>query len=165
MVCQAKNLDAPDDKLTFEHGHVQLVSLTGVTFGRAVFSPGWRWSSDVKPAAGTGSCQMAHTGVVIAGRFHVHMDDGTELDLGPGDAHVVSPGHDAWVVGDEDCVIIDVAPTAPYIERPAETPRIRLGRAVSLSRASNPRRNRVDPRPMRQRQLANRCGAEPVRGY
>jgi hypothetical protein len=36
------------------------------------------------------------------------MDDGSELEFGPGDAHVVSPGHDAWVVGDEPCVIIDI---------------------------------------------------------
>jgi len=46
----------------------------------------------------------------VSGRFHVRMDDGRELDLGPGDAHVVSAGHDAWVVGDEDCVILDFAP-------------------------------------------------------
>jgi hypothetical protein len=110
MVCQAKNLDAPDDKLTFDHGQIHLVNLPGMTFGRAIFGPGWRWSSDVQPAVSTDSCQRAHAGVVIAGRFHVRMDDGTELDLGPGDAHVVSPGHDAWVVGDEVCIIIDVAP-------------------------------------------------------
>lgn len=107
MTCEAKNLDAPDDKRSFEHGLIHLVDLPGVTFARAVFSPGWRWSTDAKPLAGTDSCQVAHTAVVVAGRFHVRMDDGTELELGPGDAHVVSPGHDAWVVGDEECVIID----------------------------------------------------------
>jgi hypothetical protein len=39
------------------------------------------------------------------------MSDGRELDLGPGDAHLVGPGHDAWVVGDEPCVTIDFIPT------------------------------------------------------
>lgn len=112
MVCEAKNLDTPDDKRNFEHGQIQLVNLPGITFGRAVLSPSWRWSTDVKPAAGTASCQLAHTAYVVSGRFHVRMDDGAELDLGPGDAHVVSPGHDAWVVGDEECVIIDFIPTA-----------------------------------------------------
>lgn len=111
MTCVAKNLDIPDDKINFEHGQVQLVNLPGATFARAVFSPGWRWSSDVKPRAGTDSCQMPHTSVVISGRFHVRMDDGTELELGPGDAHVVGPGHDAWVVGDTECVIVDFIPT------------------------------------------------------
>jgi hypothetical protein len=110
MVCEAKNLDSPDDKRNFDHGQVQLVHLTGVSIGRAVLNPGWKWSTDVKPSAGTDSCQMPHTAVVLSGQFHVRMDDGTELELGPGDAHVVSPGHDAWVVGDEECVIIDLIP-------------------------------------------------------
>jgi hypothetical protein len=38
------------------------------------------------------------------------MSDGRELELGPGDAHLVGPGHDAWVVGDEPCVTIDFIP-------------------------------------------------------
>lgn len=32
-------------------------------------------------------------------------------ELGPGDAHVVSPGHDAWVVGEEPFVAVDFATT------------------------------------------------------
>lgn len=36
--------------------------------------------------------------------------DGTEVDLGPGDAFEVGPGHDAWVKGDEVCVALDVTP-------------------------------------------------------
>ncbi|HEV2362132.1 MAG TPA: cupin domain-containing protein [Acidimicrobiales bacterium] len=110
MICEAKNFDTPDDKRNFEHGQLQLVELPGVTFGRAIFGPGWRWSTDVKPMAGTDSCQIPHSGVVVAGRFRVRMDDGTELELGPGDAHVVSPGHDAWVVGEDECVILDFIP-------------------------------------------------------
>jgi hypothetical protein len=38
------------------------------------------------------------------------MEDGTEMDLGPGDAHEVSPGHDAWVIGEQPCVIVDFLP-------------------------------------------------------
>ena len=37
------------------------------------------------------------------------MDDGREYEFGPGDAHVVSAGHDAWVEGDEPCVALDLA--------------------------------------------------------
>ena len=107
MELSAKNLETPDDKHSFEHGTVDVVNLAGATIARATFRPGWRWSTDVKPLVGTASCQAPHTGVVLSGRFQVRMDDGAELVLGPGDAHVVPPGHDAWVVGDEECTILD----------------------------------------------------------
>jgi mannose-6-phosphate isomerase-like protein (cupin superfamily) len=111
MTLEARNLDTPDDKRTFEHGALGIVNLPGVAIARGVLEPGWKWSVDIKPMAGTDSCQIAHHGVVLSGRFHVRMDDGQEIELGPGDAHVVSPGHDAWVVGDEPCTVIDFAAT------------------------------------------------------
>ena len=107
MICVAKNLDTPDDRRAFDHGDVTSVSLDAATIARARFAPGFRWSTDVGPSAGTESCQGHHVAYVVSGRFHVRMDDGTELELGPGDGHEVSPGHDAWVVGDEPCVIVD----------------------------------------------------------
>jgi hypothetical protein len=112
MTLEARNIDT-GTKRTFEHGDMHMVVLAGTTIVRAVFNPGWRWSTDIKPQAGTESCQVAHAGIVLSGRLTVRMDDGTELEAGPGDAHVVSPGHDAWVVGDEPCVLIDVTPAAP----------------------------------------------------
>jgi quercetin dioxygenase-like cupin family protein len=57
------------------------------------------------------SCQAGHTGYVVSGRMHLRMDDGTEREIGPGDAVRIEPGHDAWVVGNENCVMIDF--TAP----------------------------------------------------
>jgi hypothetical protein len=39
-----------------------------------------------------------------SGTMHVVHEDGTELDLGPGNAYEILPGHDAWVVGPENCV-------------------------------------------------------------
>ncbi len=94
-----------------DHGELEVVNLPGATFARAVFQPGWRWSTDVAPVLGTRSCQVAHSSYIISGRFHVRTDDGRECDFGPGDAHVVAPGHDAWVVGDEPCVAIDFTAT------------------------------------------------------
>jgi hypothetical protein len=108
---EAKNVATPDDKKTFEHGEVSLVNLAGFTIGRADLRPGWRWSADVKPLVGTESCQATHTSYVVSGRLHVVMSDGREADLGPGDAHLVGPGHDAWVIGDGPCVTIDFIPT------------------------------------------------------
>ena len=118
-----KNLDTPDDKRSFEHGDVRMVHIAGAIIARADFNPGWRWSTDVKPVVGTGSCQGSHTSYVVSGRLHVRMDDGRECELGPGDAHVVGPGHDAWVVGDEPCVTVDFikpedpAPTGARVAR------------------------------------------------
>lgn len=37
----------------------------------------------------------------------VRADAGTEVSYGPGDVFVMAPGHDAWVDGDETCVIFD----------------------------------------------------------
>lgn len=108
MTLTAKNLGTPDHKYGLEHGEMQVVTVAGATIARAEFRPGWRWSTDVKPTMGTQSCQAAHTGLVLSGRLGVRMDDGTEAEFGPGDAHVVGPGHDAWVIGNESCVLIDV---------------------------------------------------------
>lgn len=58
----------------------------------------------LKPVVGTDSCQARHVGVVQSGRLAVRHDDGTEAELGPGEAYVIEPGHEAWVVGDEPAV-------------------------------------------------------------
>ena len=39
-----------------------------------------------------------------AGTMHVVHDDATEQEIRPGQAYVIDPGHDAWVVGDEAVV-------------------------------------------------------------
>jgi hypothetical protein len=33
--------------------------------------------------------------------MHVVHEDGTELEIGAGQAYVIEPGHDAWVIGDQ----------------------------------------------------------------
>ena len=119
MTIQSKNLDKPDEIRNFAHGELGVVTVAGVVVGRAVFQPGWRWSTDVKPIVGTESCEAAHTGYIVSGCMHVVMDDGAEGDLGPGDAFIISPGHDAWIVGDEPCVALDWSAAASYA-KPAE---------------------------------------------
>jgi hypothetical protein len=57
---------------------------------------GWRWSECIKPIVGGESCQAPHLGYMVSGRLHVASDDGTEIDLGPGDVYRLEPGHDAW---------------------------------------------------------------------
>jgi quercetin dioxygenase-like cupin family protein len=106
---EAKSLDSPEETRPFADGkgQVDLVHLTGLDVGRGTFEPGWRWSENVRPLAGTESCQVEHTGYVLSGRMTVRMDDGTEVTVVPGDAFHMPPGHDAWTEGDEACVLLD----------------------------------------------------------
>jgi quercetin dioxygenase-like cupin family protein len=104
---KAKSMDSPDETRTFENGKMDIVNIDEVTAGRVTLEPGWRWSEAVKPIAGTDSCQVQHTGYVVSGRMRVVMDDGSEQEIGPGDVYVIPPGHDAWVVGEENYVGVD----------------------------------------------------------
>jgi len=104
---QVKNFNTPDQRLTPPKGVVDIVTFGDMAVGRVVYQPGWRWSQDMKSIAGTESCQTPHFGMVVSGRLHVKMDDGTEQDVGPGGIAIVAPGHDAWVVGDEPVVYVD----------------------------------------------------------
>jgi len=111
-----KSLDTPDETRSFKGGtgHLDLVTTDRGPVGRATFLPGWRWSDHVKPIAGTDSCQAAHLGYFVSGRMVVVMDDGESVEYGPGDFAVMAPGHDAWIVGDEPCVVVDWQGFADY---------------------------------------------------
>ena len=76
---------------------------------RELMRPGWRWSVDVKPVVGTDLCRARHRLYVVSGRLHVVME-GAELQVGAGDAVVIPPDHDAWVVGDDPCEVVDFSP-------------------------------------------------------
>ncbi|MGW5676625.1 cupin domain-containing protein [Streptomyces sp. NPDC003860] len=104
-----RNFAAADETRPFEadKGKLDVLNTAGGPVGRAVFETGWRWSEHVKPLAGTDSCQSAHTGYVVSGRMKVVMNDGESAEAGPGDFVEIPSGHDAWVEGDEPCVVID----------------------------------------------------------
>jgi hypothetical protein len=42
----------------------------------------------------------------VSGHIIAELDDGTRLEFAAGNVFVVPAGHDAWVVGDEPCVIV-----------------------------------------------------------
>ena len=110
----SKNFSSPDETRSFDKGKMEIITLGKATVGRATFEPGWKWSECVKPIAGTDTCQVAHLGYVVSGQMHVVMDDGTEGDSGPGDLIDIAPGHDAWIVGQEACVLIDFLGASNY---------------------------------------------------
>ncbi len=110
---QKQSIESPHETRPFKaHGHMDVVTLGEFTMGRGVFEPGWRWSEDVKPIAGTESCQVHHTGFCVSGQMTVKMDSGEEVTFGAGDVVVLEPGHDAWTVGDEPCVLMDTGVAA-----------------------------------------------------
>jgi hypothetical protein len=102
-----KSFEQPEETREFPNGKAQIVSVDGAQVGRMIFQPGWRWSNDVKPIAGTDSCEAPHFQYHVSGRLAIRMDDGTEMVAGPGDVTSLPSGHDAWVVGDEPAVVVD----------------------------------------------------------
>ena len=134
---QRRNLDSPDETRTFENGKAEVVKLGDFSASRLVLEPGWRWSENVKPIAGTDSCQVLHTGYHVSGRLHVRLDDGTEAECGPGDAYVIPPGHDAWVVGDEPVVSVDVSRRAPLVRGGRDQTRAGDNRPYPILRTPN----------------------------
>lgn len=112
-----RRFDSPDRRQTYEHGEIDLLDIHGTSLGLVMFDPGWRWSEDVKPLVGTETCEGHHVGYAISGRLHVEMNDGTAVDVQPGDVFDVPPGHDAWVLGDEQAVHIQVSGVDSLLEK------------------------------------------------
>jgi ketosteroid isomerase-like protein len=105
------NIERDGEHRAFKaHGRAVVGSAGGVAILKGTFEPGWRWSNDIAPIAGTTSCEVRHLGYVISGRMHITCDDGAEYDIGPDDVFDLPAGHDAYVVGDEPCVMVDVTP-------------------------------------------------------
>ena len=111
---EKKSFSQPDEQRTFDNGKVELVTVGDVTFGRATLRPGWRWSTCVKPIAQTELCEASHLQLQLSGRMHVVMADGSEFETVAGDVVKIPPGHDAWVVGNEPFVGIDISGMREY---------------------------------------------------
>jgi mannose-6-phosphate isomerase-like protein (cupin superfamily) len=109
---EKRSFDSPDETRTPDKTTIDVVRMGDTSAARMTFEPGWRWSECVKPVAGTDSCQHRHLGVVQSGRMRVMHDDGTEVELGPGDAYVIEPGHNAEIIGGEQFVGFEFQPQA-----------------------------------------------------
>lgn len=110
----SKRFDQPDETRTPDKTRVDVVRLGDTEVGRFTFQPGWRWAECIKPVVGGESCQVDHVGYVASGRLTVTHEDGTQVSLAPGDAYRISPGHDAWVDGDEPFVGYEFKGAATY---------------------------------------------------
>ncbi|MBA2263450.1 MAG: hypothetical protein H0W10_02175 [Chloroflexi bacterium] len=114
MRMQRRRFSEAVDVRHFPHGQIDVVELDDVVVGRMTYEPGWRWSTDIKPIAGTELCTYHHLGVTLSGRLRVETPDGAELEIGPGEVFEIPPGHDAWVVGDVPWVSVDFEAMRSY---------------------------------------------------
>lgn len=90
-----------------ELGYAAIARVGPAIIVRETYLPGWHWAQHMRPKGDDETCQMPHHRYVISGHLRIRMDTGEELELGPGDACYIAPGHDAWVVGDQPCVMLD----------------------------------------------------------
>ena len=73
---------------------------------RAVYPPGFRWSTHMKPTVRTELCMHAHVGFLARGHIQGEYGDGCSFDYEAPQVVTIEPGHDAWVVGEEEAVLI-----------------------------------------------------------
>jgi len=110
-----KRFELADEIRTFDKGKFELVSLGGMTIGRATYEPGWRWSVHVGAGTGAKSCMVEHVGMVISGCATAAMDDGRVIEMRAGDVFCIGPGHDSWVVGNEPYVSLHFMGAEKYV--------------------------------------------------
>jgi hypothetical protein len=101
---ETRDFSSPDETRTPDKTRSEIVRMAGESVARLTLDPGWRWSECVKPVVGTESCEARHVGIANQGRLGVRHDDGSEAEINAGEAYVIEPGHDAWVIGDEPFV-------------------------------------------------------------
>ena len=102
-----RRFEQPDELREFEKGRFEVVTIGGMTIGRATYQPGWKWSEHVGKRLGQGHCQVEHVGLVVSGCATAAFDDGRVTELRAGNLFYIPPGppgHDSWVVGDEPYV-------------------------------------------------------------
>lgn len=113
---EQKSLSQPDDGVDYgEQGRSSKVTLGFAGFGLGSEStvwlstllPGWSWQRNIKPTVPFESCPLHHREYVISGRVRYVMDDGTAVEAQAGDHLLIDPGHQAEVVGNEACVLLD----------------------------------------------------------
>ncbi|HEX7103751.1 MAG TPA: hypothetical protein VF201_13995 [Nitrolancea sp.] len=94
--------------VTYLKTRVETLALAGITYVRITLEPGWRWSECVGPALDMTRCPKHHRGYMLAGRLAVTVDGGDPSEFAAGDVYEFQPGHDAWVVGNEPVVHLDI---------------------------------------------------------
>jgi hypothetical protein len=87
--------------------HVDVFRVGNGRVRRVLYPAGFRWSTDLAPVVGTDSCQHTHVGFLASGHIAGRYGDGCEFDFRAPAAVLIEAGHDGWVVGDEQAVLIE----------------------------------------------------------
>ena len=101
------DFSSSDDVRTPEKTKIETITVGNTKVARMTMQPGWVWKECIAPVTGTDSCQVRHLGVVHSGSLLVQHEDGSEETIVPGDVYECKPGHQAQVVGNEPCVMIE----------------------------------------------------------
>lgn len=112
-----RSFEKADEVREFPNGAADILQVGDAEIGRLTLQPGWRWSNDVKPIAGTDLCEAPHFQYHVSGQLAIQMGDGTEFIAQAGDVTSLPSGHDAWVIGDEPVVVIDWYGASNYAKK------------------------------------------------
>jgi hypothetical protein len=96
------SFDDADEHVSKGGVEIDVVRIGDMKVKRASYPPGWRFSTHM----GAPRCLDTHVGYTVSGRTVVELSDGRQLEFGPGKVFAIPADHDAWVVGDEPCVIV-----------------------------------------------------------
>jgi mannose-6-phosphate isomerase-like protein (cupin superfamily) len=97
-----KSFGKPDDRITKGGAEIEVVQIGDMKVKRITYPPGWRFSTHM----GAPKCMDTHVGYTLSGHMVAELDNGTRLEFGPGSVFVIPAGHDGWVAGDEQAVIV-----------------------------------------------------------
>lgn len=114
---EQRDFAQPDEIRAFEKGRAEILRVGGTEIGRLVFQPGWRWSDHVRQLAGTDLCEAPHFQYHLSGTLRIRTADGEEFDATPGQVTSLPAGHDAWVIGDQEVVVVDWYGASHYAEQ------------------------------------------------
>src|SRR5438270_13443052 len=113
-----KRFEKPDEVRTFEKGKFELVTIGGMTIGRATYEPGWKWSEHVGPGVGATRCNVEHVGLVLSGTATAAFNDGNVVELRTGELfYIPAEPHDSWVVGNTPYVSLHFAGAQHYAKK------------------------------------------------
>ncbi len=110
-----RRFESPDETRLMEKGRFDLVHIGGLTIGRAIYQPGWRWSQHVGPAVGAKYCTVEHVGLVLSGTATAALEDGRVFELRSGDLfYIPAVPHDSWVIGNDPYVSLHFSGAEHY---------------------------------------------------